>query len=90
MTIPQQVLDFETSCQNLVMDIVHQQINYLRTHRKYEQKVFIVPGGFIRVDEYLGPLGAGYIINLQFGDWHKSTDFGPEGRSMDWFLEDNL
>jgi len=86
MTIPQEVLHFENNLHDMIFDLTQQQINHLYQHQKYQQQAFVVSGGLIRVDEYVGPLGAGYIINLQFGDWRKSSDYGPEGRSRDWHL----
>lgn len=36
------------------------------------------------VDEYVGPRGAGYIINIEKKGKIKTIDKGPEGRSHDW------
>jgi len=37
------------------------------------------------VHEYLGPQGIGYIIIERKDGQERHTDYGPEGRSTNWF-----
>jgi len=88
MTIPQNIQDFEAACQDTIFSIVQSQAAYLLEHGKYQQLSYELPDGSIKVDEYVGPYGVGYIVQLHLDGWIKSIDFGPEGRSTDWHQEE--
>lgn len=51
--------------------------NEFKKYRKFDYEDY-------KVHEYMGPLGAGYII-FSFRDSEvMAEDFGPEQRSFDW------
>lgn len=38
----------------------------------------------LRIQEYLGPLGAGWMVYAEADGCIRAWDMGPEGRSADW------
>jgi hypothetical protein len=73
----------------LMYSAENHQPSYKSQNSKYEQIKEIMPKGskmLIKTDEYVGPLGAGYIITVKRvidgKEWIKQKHIGPESRQV--------